>query len=345
MARILFALPRFHTNLWFAARAMRKAGHDLLFLVNQSAPGEEHSHVNPTVLGRYPEPDQVAAAFDAFKPDLAIVRNAWAVSRHVSKIAKARQVPRLLYNLTPATRPTGWRRRLELMAKRLPMHRITPVPGLPGTGQADPYATFLPWPTGFVAPDPLPRKPNARLALLCVGKLGMPRKQHKWVVDMIEGAQLQDKVRLVFVGSRPGHPDENAYYQEIKRLADRPWIDLYENVPFLDMPTHNAAADICILPSRAEPLGVAPLEAMRYGAIPFISDECGSAGYVREGENGHILQLDHPDRSAALLRALCTDAALRERLSAAAVDTATQDLGEDRFVQSLSELLDRHRVA
>ncbi|MFW2543228.1 glycosyltransferase family 4 protein [Primorskyibacter sp. 2E107] len=347
MARILFALPRFHTNLWFAVRAMLAAGHELQILANGSGSGEDHSLLTPRVMGRHPAQSDVDAAVDAFQPDLVVVRNAWALSRRAARAARTRNIPALLYNLLPMNAPTSILRRAELAWKGLPRQRITPVPGLPGaSGRSDPFGHYLPWPVAALpTPAPLAKPgPGAKLHIVCIGKLGLPRKNQPELIDAMEAAGLDAHYHVTLVGSpaKSDDPKQAEHAARIEALSKHDWITLRSGITFADMANVYASADVCVLPSFAEPLGVSPVEAMAYGAIPVISSDSGSAGYLRQGENGFIIDMHQPKTVADALRRIAEAPALRQSLSAAARHKTQTDLSESRFLERLDTILAAH---
>ena len=77
------------------------------------------------------------------------------------------------------------------------------------------------------------------------------------------------------------------------------------------------AADVVVVPSRREPLGLAAVEALACGTPVVASSVGGLKEVVRDGETGLLIPPGDPE---ALARALVqlTDAALRARMAAAA---------------------------
>ncbi|MBS0123859.1 glycosyltransferase family 4 protein [Thetidibacter halocola] len=343
MARLLFILPRFHTNMWFAVRQMLRDGHEVKFLVNFSARGEDHSLAEPVVMGRYPSRAEVEAAVREFDPDLVIIRNAWAISRRAARVARRMGRPAVLYNQIPLSQRTSLVRRVELWWKGLPARRITPVRGLGPVVRPDPLATYLPWP---VAPLPVTAVRPAgqdRLRVLLVGKLGMERKNQTALIDALARSDLAGRIDLTLVGALPDAG--NRHYEDLRRLADKPWVTLAGEVPFHAMPDLYATHDVCILPSFAEPLGTSPVEAMAYGTVPMISTQCGSAGYLIDGQDG--LLFDPSDLAGAVdaLRRLAEDRDGLARLKSGALATVRRDLSEAVFAQKMADLLRDLRVA
>jgi glycosyltransferase involved in cell wall biosynthesis len=75
-------------------------------------------------------------------------------------------------------------------------------------------------------------------------------------------------------------------------------------------------ADVVVVPSRREPLGLAAVEALACGTPVIASNVGGLREVVRDAENGLLIPPNDPGAlTAALVRLL--DPSLRERLGAA----------------------------
>lgn len=105
-----------------------------------------------------------------------------------------------------------------------------------------------------------------------------------------------------------------------------------------DVPDLLAAADVFAMPSRAEGLGIAALEAMAAG-LPVVASRVGGLGeVVLDGETGRLVP---PGDAAALARALdevLGDATLRVRLGAAGRARVQAEFTADRMVDAYEAL-------
>ena len=337
---VLFVVPRFHTNLAFAVRALRSAGHRVSIFANAASPGEDHSTVAPRLFGDTPRYAAVAEAMVAARPDLCFLRNAVALSRHATVAAARAGIATYRYNQTPVTEHSAWRARLALRLKRLPLRRVTPVRGLDGLAPSDPWATYLPWPVDRVDPTAVRTGTSAPLRLLCVGKFAHPKKNQLDLLHQIERAGLASQIALTLVGSAPEgrDADRRDYAERVRHAAARIGATLRTNVPFAEMGAIYRAADICVLPSRFEKLGSAPLEAMAHGCVPMISSACGSAGSLTHGVDGVRVDPDRPGAFAEAIANLAADRRGLAALSRGALATAAGDLGWARFVERVETL-------
>jgi len=98
------------------------------------------------------------------------------------------------------------------------------------------------------------------------------------------------------------------------------------------------ATDIFVLPSHSESFSNALLEAMACGCCVIGSRVGGTPELIHEGETGLLFEADDADDLAAKLRLAMDDAALRTRLSAAAVSYTHNTLSVKRFVERLEDL-------
>ena len=342
MYRIQFVVPRFHTNLWFAVRAMQTAGHTVEMLVNTGGGISEFSLLEPNVMGDSPDRGQVREAISSFNPDVMFIRHSYELSRHAAAIARRRHIPAFLYNLTPCDVSPSLRKQIMRLWKGLPRQRVTPS-RRPGRNlELAKNTHFLPWPVGHLSsPDHIPpaRVGRAeRLRVLLIGKLGQPRKNHLRLIEAIKASDLGDRILLTLAGAMP--EQDSAYYQTLLRFArSEAWIDISGEHRFEDMQSLFAVHDVCILPSNDEPLGVAPIEGMAHRLIPIISAESGSSGYITNGEDGFVVDPNNLSSAVAAMDRLVSEPALLESMRDRAYKTYKQELSESKFVENLSDLL------
>jgi glycosyltransferase involved in cell wall biosynthesis len=85
------------------------------------------------------------------------------------------------------------------------------------------------------------------------------------------------------------------------------------------------AADIFVLPTRADVWGVTPIEAMACGVPPIVSAAAGSSSLIRDGETGIVLPepFELADLSNAVIR-LASDRSLRVVMGRAGIEASKQ---------------------
>jgi len=104
-------------------------------------------------------------------------------------------------------------------------------------------------------------------------------------------------------------------------------IGLDDRVSYLgfrrDMPVVYNASQVVILPSKIEPFGMAPIQAMQFGLVPIVSAVCGVAEVLTDNQNCLILK-DHLDKTelANLMQRLILDRELYKALQSQAKVTA-----------------------
>lgn len=167
--------------------------------------------------------------------------------------------------------------------------------------------------------------------------------ERKGVADLIHAwTMLQDKwgdrAELVIVGD--DLEQQGAYRRKMEQLA----TDRGCNVRFVgfqkNVPLWLTAADIVLVPSHAEPLGNAVLEAMAH-ARPVISSSVGGLPEMTlDKVTGLLTPARSPRELAAAMESLLSDRAWREQLGRAARQRC-----EDRFSISshVSEMLTQYR--
>jgi len=105
-----------------------------------------------------------------------------------------------------------------------------------------------------------------------------------------------------------------------------------------DVPDLLAAADVFAMPSRAEGLGIAALEAMAAG-LPVVASRAGGlAEVVLDGETGHLVEVGDAAALARALDALCADPERARRLGEAGRARVARHFTAERMVERYEEL-------
>lgn len=137
--------------------------------------------------------------------------------------------------------------------------------------------------------------------------------------------------RLTVVGGRRSSDGTDPEAWEMDRLkalsielgiGDR--LQFREAVPHHQLPLHYSAADVVVVPSLYESFGLVALESMACGT-PVVAARVGGLQWtVQHGKTGFLVPQRSPERYASAVGALLRDGALRERMSASAVEVAKE---------------------
>ncbi|MFM1873953.1 MAG: hypothetical protein RL398_3375 [Planctomycetota bacterium] len=160
--------------------------------------------------------------------------------------------------------------------------------------------------------------------------LTLAQLMHRKGIDVLLRAMAEihePRPTLVVAGDGP----EAA---SLRALADA--LRLGERVRFLgrrgDAGDLLAACDAFCLPSRAEGMGVAALEALG-ASRPVVATRVGGLGeLIVEGECGLLVPAEDPSALAAAIVRLRDDRALRERLAAAGPQRVAQGFAPEQYV-------------
>ena len=164
----------------------------------------------------------------------------------------------------------------------------------------------------FAEPGPQPALPRAALdtpetapLLLCMGRLH-PVKGHD---TALRALALLPGAWLWIAGSGPLEGELKAQAARLG-VADRVrWLGWREDASAL-----YRAADVCLFPSRFEPLGNVVIQAWAHGLPVVAAAAAGPAALIASGEDGLLTPVDDPAALASAARRLIEDAALRTRL-------------------------------
>ena len=127
------------------------------------------------------------------------------------------------------------------------------------------------------------------------------------------------RFRLIIGGEGPVEPMLRELVDALSIADD---VELIGGVASDDVFIWFSAADVCVVPSRSEPLGLVALEAMACGTPVIASSVGGLRQIIQPGENGLAFPYEDHARLAALIEEILSDEALGRRLAAAGIDTA-----------------------
>lgn len=139
---------------------------------------------------------------------------------------------------------------------------------------------------------------ETRIRLLFIGRLD-EQKGFDTLLDAVE--PIRERVALRVIGKAVAGP-------ATKPRRRRPEVDYLGWRSLAEVATEIAAADVVVIPSRWEGFGLVALEAMRAGCAVVASSVGGLPEIVVEGETGHLVAPDNPERLMRVLSSHNRDA-------------------------------------
>lgn len=133
------------------------------------------------------------------------------------------------------------------------------------------------------------KKLSNRRSIIAVGRFSDPRKNFDMLMRAFDNIYKQSpESKLYIVGKKPDN----------KKLEKYLLSDFYKNVLFTGMLDQDQlkqfyeVADLMLITSYQEGLGIIGLEAMSFG-IPVVATDCGGTkDYVINGKNGFLVDID-----------------------------------------------------
>ncbi len=258
-----------------------------------------------------------------FQPDLFVARGRWFSTLQVMWQAAIRKLPILnRYQVPVWVEKTDYKTRMwdwltQFFSPTL-IRQITPILGNVETGIKRTGTEYLPF-----GADPsflLNKLPSSRgckpLSILSIGKFGLSRKRHEWIIRVLEDMQNID-FRLHLVGSIPNEPSE--YYEFLKEtinnspIKDR--IIRHEGIPYEKVQELLTEQDLFVLPSYNEPASVSVVEAMAHGLPVISSDDNGTSCYIEHGKNGFVFPAHDFEAFKDYIKRILTDPELLRSMS------------------------------
>lgn len=162
---------------------------------------------------------------------------------------------------------------IDLVKKELPDMKVLKIPN----GVDSDY---------FVPPTEKPKNPP--INILGVGRI-MPRKGFQHLIEALSVLKKDErkKVRLTLIGS-------GDYRKTLEEIALKnktsEIIDFVDSVPYSHLKDYYQRAHIFCLPSLAEGMPLAMIEAMACGCAILGTDVAGNQELIKDGVNGYLVK-------------------------------------------------------
>jgi glycosyltransferase involved in cell wall biosynthesis len=177
----------------------------------------------------------------------------------------------------------------------------------------------------FFQPDLLVRA-ESPLEVVCVAQVS-PRKGIHVLLEAWPKITAGRNLRLSVVGHVP---------REMRRIVDAsPSVEFTGPLVRAEVKKRLQRAAIFVLPSFEEGFAVSILEAMACQCAVVATRASGAEGAIIDGQNGMIIEAGDVEGLATAISSLADDAQLREKLSAAALDTVTRTANWTKYVEKL----------
>ena len=316
--KFLIIAPRFHTNLYYRAKALQDAGHQVKVLALYEGKSEflegisfqklslslfskiavrllsgfRKKHLMTGLQLRLLSPNrEFKKLIRTYRPDVIILKafqNLLALKTLiVNKNAKV-----LLLTQTDKTHIKGSKFLFKLnmqLFRRLGVDAyLTPI-----KSNYDAFKKFgieNVYYSPFVYPQQTKKQKTETkndVKIISVGKY-VRRKDQKTLILACENLIKEKHITIDFYGEKA----DKTYYEELKKLiAEKELgknIKLFTNIKYEGLQKIYGNYDIFVLPSYAEPAAYSIVEAMAHGLPVICSDECGTRCYIEQGRNGEI---------------------------------------------------------
>lgn len=170
--------------------------------------------------------------------------------------------------------------------------------------------------------------------ILFVGRLA----EEKGVVYLLEALTMLEKAgkkcKTLIVGTGPVELELKKY------IESHDLGDVVSMVGWIDqatLPEYYAAADVFVGPSLREAQGLVFIEALAAGLPIVTTDQGGMKDFIRNGQNGFMVEARSPQALATALATLYDDRVLLHRLGAYAPMSIQEDYSWDAVIDKYVE--------
>jgi glycosyltransferase involved in cell wall biosynthesis len=173
---------------------------------------------------------------------------------------------------------------------------------------------------------------DAHRLILCPARIYARKAQLDLAMALPAVAARHPQVRVLLAGRVSNVAYAQRLWQRLDELGVAHLVTHRQDFYARDMPSVYAAADLVVLPSLAEGLGLAVIEAMYARKPVVVTDVVGLNEVVTHEHDGLVVPPEAPDRLAAALSRLLDDPPLAQRLAEQGRATAVERFNLERLV-------------
>ena len=368
--KILFIMPRFHTNLVPWIKELQLQGHSVEMFVLYKGGTEDYSTLSPKsfglnlvskIISRFMPPTEDISSqmiyglpplttfirsFLHFNPDVVIVRSPNMPFGLLACMMTMLLVKRLVIYTQGskfASSLTIWRRLFHfIFVKMLNAIWITPVLGKPGSGAKTlPWLEYIPFATDIPVEAYCPKDYSSSVKILSVGKYDSQKNHHLLIKVVAELANTHD-IELTIVGecSRDFHRTYlNSLHNTVTELGLENMIHFKINLTYNDLQKLYAQNHLFVLASTRDCASVANLEAMGAGLPVVCASSNGTACYTRHGITGFLIRDESYQDLLDSLKTAISDLKLLKTLSENTLNDVEREFTGERFYKRFTSVL------
>lgn len=313
--KILFTVPRIHTNYTGMVKGLIDDGHHVSFLTMN---GDEIyipfdmdvgvHHFRPRKRFFFPKNRTKLLHFEKFsdlkkilireQPDFIITRDLKVLSIQIGLLTKFLNIPVLFYDQDLPIQHTAFKRRIWyfLVHTFISRYRITTVKNRLSEQKDTPDNTFF---IPFAVPEtrvkseyPKSFSSSSPLKIMTVSKLGERRKNLLFLLESLLPFFKNGTILLTLYGMLKGKDSSQKNYRQLMDFIQKndltSMINIHPNETYENVLDAYSKHDLFILPSLNEPAAISPFEAMSSGLPVIVTEQNGTNYIIDEGKNGFI---------------------------------------------------------
>jgi len=374
--RVLYVALRYHTNQVPIMRGWIRNGHEVKFIAQSAGLIEDHTDLQPDILGYsalyrailgvyckirhlndldalgdinakigFPPIGKIKKKIRDFNPDVVIVRERSLYSIAAYRACKKLEIPCILYNQSPVwEKPRGKKSLVWHMVRRMaPQYRMTVTKGEPGPGMIrDPHTYFVPFvmePHEYIPPKTYCE--DGEVKMLVVARF-VEWKNHWVTLAAFNSLVKQYPIRLTIVGECVTDIHKNFYNEVVEflrknNISDR--VTLIKNADRNQVFEEYSKADLFLLPSK-EHISVSQLEAMSFSLPVICTDLPGKASYVKNGENGYLVELNSVEDLEDKMEKMILDKGRMEKMGTRSLELVMDNNSFEVYYNNILQIMD-----
>ncbi len=181
----------------------------------------------------------------------------------------------------------------------------------------------------------------SNLKILTIGKF-VKRKNHFFLIESIMSLIKNHNIKITIIGEVSNN-EHQKYFEKLINFVKYNNLERYvlikKNIQHKKIYDYYSSHNLFVLPSTNEPASISLLEAMGFGLPCICSNTCGTKTYIKEKYNGYIFENNNKQDLKDKINLFVNNSKILEQMSRNSLDYSKQNISFENYKKNFEKII------